>query len=84
MTTVSKTLVMEVKIGRTKCFLTEHYRSPAVENNTADGINCNIFKLQYPMENIDKQNSYLSIIIGDFNGKNTRWGQVNDKAGLLF
>ena len=49
------------------------YRSPAVENNNADEINCIISKLQYTMENNDNQNPYVSIIIGDFNAKNTRW-----------
>ena len=75
---------MEVKI-RNKRFITALYRSPSVENNTADEINCFTSKLQYPMENIEKQNPYVSIIIGDFNAKDTRWWvEVNNKARLLF
>ena len=40
MTSLSETFVMEVKIGRNKCFITALYRSPSVENNTADEMNC--------------------------------------------
>ena len=64
---------MEVKIGSKKCLLTALYRSPATENNTAEEINCFISKLQYTIENISKQNLYVSIIIGDFNAKHSRW-----------
>ena len=72
MTTHSETLVMEVKIGRNKCFITALYWSPSVENNTADEINCFLSKFQYTMEYIDKQNPHVSIIIGDFNAKTMR------------
>ena len=35
------------------------------------------------MENIDKQNPYLSIVIDDSYARNTRgWRKLNDKAGL--
>ena len=84
LTALTETLIMEVKIGSKKCFLTAIYRSPATENNTAEEINCFISKLQYTIENISKLNPYVSIIIGDLNAKNTRWwGEVNDKSGML-
>ena len=48
MTTISQTL------AGINVFVTALYRSPSVEKNTADVINCFISNLQYPMENIDK------------------------------
>ena len=52
LTTLTKNLIMEIKIGRKKRFLTTLYRSPAPENNTVEEINNFVFKLQDTIENI--------------------------------
>ena len=75
---------MEIKMGRKKCFLTTLYRSLAPENNNVEEINNFVFKLQDTIENISKENPYVSTIMGFFNAKNSRrWVEVNDKTGLL-
>ena len=80
LTFLNECIVMELKVGNKRCFITCLYRSPA--NNTKDKINEFVINLEKNIMSIDRKNPYVSFILGDFNAKNTNWwGNINDYQG---
>ena len=72
---------MELKLGRKRCFITCLYRSPA--NNSKDEVDAFVINLEKNISNIERNNPYVSFILGDFNAKNTNWwGNINDYQGI--
>ena len=80
LTLLNECIIMELKVGNKKCFITCLYRSPA--NNTKEKIDEFVTNLEQTINNIDMKNPYASFILGDFNAKNTNWwGNINDYQG---
>ena len=72
--------------GRRKCIITALYRSPSLESNsnTPEEMNIFICKLEETIENVKKKNPFISLFIGAFNAKNTKWwGSRNSEMGIL-
>ena len=71
----------ELKINNKKCFITVLYRSPSQSIETFD-----IFKkgLEQTIININNNNPYITVFVGDFNARNRNWwdGDINNVSGL--
>ena len=68
---LNECVVMELKVGRKRCFLTCLYRSPAY--NTKQEVDNFIGNLEKNLSEVEKKNPYVSIVLGDFNAKNSSW-----------
>ena len=81
LTFLNECIVMELKVGRKKCFITFLYRSPA--NNAKDHVDKFVDSIENTLSAIGKNNPYVSILLGDFNAKNSNWwGNINDYQGI--
>ena len=71
----------EIKIKKTKCFVTCVYRSP---NQTADETYTFLSELEQTCSNIALESPLCSFIIGDLNSKCTNWwkGGIDNLCGL--
>ena len=75
-------LVCEIKVKRSKCFITCIYRSPS---ETEEELNDFCLKFETTCSNIALENPISSFILGDFNAKCTNWwpNGINNQCGLL-
>ena len=81
LTSLDECVVLELKVGNKKCFITCLYRSPSLNNK--DNVDEFIINFEKTINNIEMKNPYLSLILGDFNAKNTScWGNINDYQGI--
>ena len=70
LSTLEKFLVCEIKIKRSKCFITCIYRPP---NETGEYLNAFCLKIETTCSNIAMENPIHSSILGDFNAHCTNW-----------
>ena len=70
LTSLDECLVCELKIGNRKCFVTVLYRSPSQSLEEFE-----TFKNGWvnTILNINNNNPFLTIFLGDFNARNTLW-----------
>ena len=81
MSTLKECLVCELKIGKKRFFIVALYRSPS--QSIEEFSNFKI-KLEQTIININNNNPYISIFIGDFNARNANWweGDPDNYQGL--
>ena len=81
MSTLKECLVCELKIGKKNLFIVALYRSPS--QSIEEFSNFKI-KLEQTIININNNNPYISIFIGDFNARNANWweGDPDNYQGL--
>ena len=81
MTQLTECLVSELKINNKKCFITVLNRSPSQSIKTFD-----VFKktLGQTITNINNNNPYKTVFLGDFNARNRNWwgGDIDNIPGL--
>ena len=82
LSTLEQCLVCEIKVKRSKCFITCIYRSP---NETEEELNDFCLKFETTCSNIAMENPMGSFILGDFNAKCTNWrpNGINNQCCLL-
>ena len=74
-------IVCELKVNRQKCFVTCLYRSPS--QSSAEFHNfCN--GLESTISNIRLESPFCSIVLGDFNARNSTWwnGDIDNACGV--
>ena len=82
LTKLDETLVLQVKVGSKKCFLTCIYCNPSSLNNSKNKVEEFTNGLDKTLDNINGKNPYINIAIGDLNAKNTAWwGEISDYPG---
>ena len=69
-------ICFDLKIGSKLCTIVSLYRSPS---QSADEFDNFLNKLNLTMESITQKNSFLTVVIGDFNAKSSKW-LVDDKT----
>ena len=81
MSTLNECLICELKIGKKKSIITTLYRSPSQTIEEYSNFKVN---LEQTIVNINNSNPYISILIGDFNARNTSWwdGDTDNIQGL--
>ena len=60
----------DLKIGSKLCTIVSLYRSPS---QSADEFDNSLSKLNLTMESITQQNPVLTVVIGDFNFRSSKW-----------
>ena len=60
-------LVMELKVGNKRCFITCHYRSPS--KHTKNDIDEFVINLEKTINNIEMKNPYIPLYSGGFQCK---------------
>ena len=78
---LNECLVCELKVGKKKCFITILYRSPS---QSIEEFNRFKNDWEQTIININSNNPYISIYVGDFNARNTNWweGDIDNSQGL--
>ena len=80
-TCLNECSVCELRFGNKKCFITLLYRSPS---QTPDEFS--VFKrdLEETIININNNSPFISLLIGDFNARNSNWwaNDINNACGL--
>ena len=59
-----------LKLGSELCTIVSLYRSPI---QSADEFNNFLNKLNLTMESITQKNPFLTVVIGDFNSRSSKW-----------
>ena len=59
-----------LKLGSELCTIVSLYRSPI---QSADEFNNFLNKLNLTMESITQKNPFLTVVIGDFNARSSKW-----------
>ena len=74
-------LVTEIIVDNEKCFLTCFYRSPNQNHEELENFSSNLNLL---LLNINDDHPTCSILIGDFNAKNSKWcnSDKSNRAGI--
>ena len=82
LSTLDQCLVLEIKVKRSKCFVSCFYRSP---NDCDEERNRFCQNLELICSKIASENPVASFVLGDFNAKSTRWWQPggDNACGLL-
>ena len=82
LTKLDETLVLPVKVGSKKCFLTCIYRNLTSLNNSKNNVEEFSNGHEKTLDNIKGKNSYTNIAISDMNAKNNAWwGEISDYPG---
>ena len=63
-------ICFDLKIGSKFCTIVSLYRSPS---QSADEFDKFLNKLNLTMESITQNNPFLTVVIGDFNGRSSKW-----------
>ena len=69
-------ICFDLKIGSKLCTIVSLYRSPS---QSADEFNNFLNKLNLTMESITQKNPFLTVVIGDFNARSSKWC-IDDKT----
>ena len=78
---LTECLVWEIKVKKSKCFVTCLYRSPS---QNSDEMEMFLSGVEQIFSSIALENPSFSLVIGDFNAKCTKWwsGGINNACGL--
>ena len=63
-------ICFDLKIGSKFCTIVSLYRSPS---QSADEFDNFLNKLNLTMESITQKNPFLTVVIGDFNARSSKW-----------
>ena len=69
-------ICFDLKIGSKLCTIASLYRSPS---QSADEFDNFLNKLNLTLESIAQKNPFLTVVIGDFNAKSSKWW-IDDKT----
>ena len=67
---LQKCICFYLKIGSKLCTIISLYRSPS---QSADEFDNFLNKLNLTMESITQKNPFLTVVIGDFNARSSKW-----------
>ena len=67
---LNESLLCEVKIGSKKCIIGTVYRSPSTNS---DEFKYFLSNLEFLLQDISNHNLYLTLLLGDYNARNTKW-----------
>ena len=67
---LSESLLCEVTIGSRKCIIGTVYRSPSQNSDEFESFLSNF---EFLLQDISNRNPYLTLLLGDYNARNTNW-----------
>ena len=67
---LNESLLCEVTIGSKKCIIGTVYRSPSQNYDTFESFLSNF---EFLLQDISNRNPYLTLLLGDYNARNTNW-----------
>ena len=67
---LNESLLCEVTIGSKKCIIGTVYRSPSQNSDEFESFLSNF---EFLLQDISNRNPYLTLLLGDYNARNTNW-----------
>ena len=71
---LNESLLCEVTIESKKCIKGTVYRSPS---QNSDEFGSFLSNFEFLLQDISSRNSYLTVLLGDYNARNTKWCHNN-------
>ena len=65
-----KVFLVKLQLDQNKCIIGTVYRSPSQNSDEFESFLSNF---EFVLQDISNRNPYLTLLLGDYNSRNTKW-----------